>query len=184
MRVHERLARIGRLEQRVPPRRHLAEAATEREHEVGVAQPPGERLVHRDAEHADVARRAVVDEVLAAKRARDRKLVRLAERLHVAARLRRPAALADDDERSLGGGEQLAQPLEILRREARRGSGSTRAPSATSASSASTSSGSERTTGPGLPESAIENASAMCSGTRSALSTSHAALAMPPKTCA
>ena len=87
MHVDERLARLGRLEQRVPARRHLAEAPADREHEVGVAQPCGDRLVHRDAEHADVARRAVVDEVLAAERTRDGKLVRLAERLHVAARL-------------------------------------------------------------------------------------------------
>ena len=113
MDVDERLARSREVEQRVAARRHLAEPAADREHEIGVGQTSREPLVHGDAEHADVARRAVVDEVLAAERARDRELVRLAERLHVAARLRRPAALAHDDERSLGGGEQLAQPLEI-----------------------------------------------------------------------
>ena len=115
MDVDERLARIGRLEERVSARRHLAEATADREHEVGVAKPAGDRLVHRDSEHADVARRAVVDEVLAAERTRDGELVRLAERLHVTARLRRPAALANDDERPLRGGEQLAQPLEVVR---------------------------------------------------------------------
>ena len=113
--MDQRLLRTRRLEERVAAGRDLAEAAADREHEVGIAQAAGDRLVHGDAEHADVARRAVVDEVLAAKRARDRKLVRLAERLHVAARLGRPAALAHDDERALGSGEQLAQPLELLR---------------------------------------------------------------------
>ena len=105
---------MWRLEERVAARGHLAEAAAEREHEIGVAQPSGDRLVHRDPENADVARRAVVDEVLAAKRARHRKLVRLAEGLDVAARVGRPAALSHDDERALGAGEQLAQALEIL----------------------------------------------------------------------
>ena len=184
MDVDERLPRIRRLEERVPARRHLSQPAADREDEVGLAQPRGDRFVHRDTEHADVARRSVVDEVLAAERARDRELVRLAERQHVAARLGRPAALADDDERPLGRGEQLAQAREILCAAARARGASTRAPSATSASSASMSSGSASTTGPGLPESAIENASAMCSGIRSALSISHAAFAMPPKTCA
>ena len=183
MGVDERLLRVRRLEERVAARGHLTESAADREHEIGVAQPPGDRLVHRDAENADVTRRAVVDEVLAPKRARHRKLVRLAERLHVAARLGGPATLADDDEGPLGGGEQLAQPVEVLRCRSdtlrlERGA------SAASDSSASTSSGSARTTGPGRPESATENASAMCSGTRAALSISHAAFAMPPKTCA
>ncbi len=83
MDVDERLPRPRRLEQRVAPRRDLAEPTADREHEVGVAKARGESLVHRDPEHADVARRAVVDEVLATEGARDRKRVRLAEREHV-----------------------------------------------------------------------------------------------------
>ena len=106
MDVDQRLLRVRRLEERVAAGRHLAEAAADREHEIGVAQPTRDALVHGDTEHADVARRAVVDEVLAAERARNRKRVRLAERLHVAARLGCPAALADDDERALGSDEQ------------------------------------------------------------------------------
>ena len=108
------LLRMGRLEECVAARGDLAEAAAERQHEVGIVEPAGDRLVHRHAENADVARRAVVDEVLAAKRARHRKFVRLAERLDIAARLGGPAALAHDDERALGAGEQVPQPLEIL----------------------------------------------------------------------
>ncbi len=101
---------------------HLAEPSADREHEVGVENPRGERLVHRDAEHADVARRAIVDVVLTAEGARDGKRVRLAERLRVAARLGRPAPLADDDERTLGGREKLSQASEVVRarRPARR----------------------------------------------------------------
>jgi hypothetical protein len=113
--VDERLPRIGRLEQGVAPRRHLAEATADCEYEIGIAKPTRDPLVHRHAEDADVARRAVVDEVLAAEGARDRELVGLAERLDVPARPGRPAAFADDDERALGAGQELAQPLEILR---------------------------------------------------------------------
>ena len=101
---------------------HLAEPAADREDEVRVVQPRCDPLVHRDAEDADVARRAVVDEVLAAERARDRERARLAEGEDVAARLRRPATFADDDQRALRGGEQLAHATELLRarRDARR----------------------------------------------------------------
>ena len=42
MDVDERLPRIGRLEERVAARRHLAEPAADREHEVGVAKPAGD----------------------------------------------------------------------------------------------------------------------------------------------
>ncbi len=114
MDVDERLRRVGCLEERVPARRHLTEPATDRKDEVGVAESARDRLVHRDAQHADVARRAVVDVVLAAEGHGDGKGVRLAERLHVAARLGRPAALTRDDERTLGCGEELAQASEVL----------------------------------------------------------------------
>ena len=114
MHVDQGLARVGSFEQRVPASRHLAQAATDREHEVGVCETRGEAVVHRHAEDAGVARRGVVDEVLAAERAGDRQLVRLAEREHVLARRGRPAALADDDERALGRGEQLPQACQVL----------------------------------------------------------------------
>ena len=181
MHVHERLARSRRLEQRVPPGRHLAEPTADREHEVRVVQPRGDPLVHRHAEDADVARRAVVDEVLAAKRARDRERVRLAEGEDVAARLRRPAALADDDQRTLGGGEQLAHATELLRarRDARRldrrrigDVGLLREHVL----------GQREHDRAGPPDTESEIASATCSGMRSAASTSHAAFAIPPNT--
>ena len=114
MDVHELLVRPWHLEQRVPAGRHFAEPAADREHEVGTCEALREAIVHRDAEDAGVAARAVVHEVLAAERARDRELARLAEREHVLACPRRPAALADDDERPLGGGQELAEPLQVL----------------------------------------------------------------------
>ena len=115
MDAHERLAWPGCVEQRVAPRRHLPETAADGEHEIGVAQPRGERVVHRDAEDAHVRRRVVVHEVLAAERTRDRQVVRFAEREHALADLLRPAALADDDQRPLGGRQQFAEASQILR---------------------------------------------------------------------
>jgi len=95
----------------------LGEVPTRR---YSLLEPPDPRQtlvhVHPDPEDPDVARRAVVHVVLAAEGARDRKSVRLAERLHVAARLRRPAALADDDERPLRRREQVAEPAELFGR--------------------------------------------------------------------
>ena len=68
MHVDERLPRSRRLEERVAAGRHLAEAAADRERRDRRRGGGPRCLVHRDAEHADVARRAVVDEVLAAER--------------------------------------------------------------------------------------------------------------------
>ena len=113
MNVDERLSRRRNVEQRVAPGRNLAEPPADREDDVCVLQACGERVVHGDAEHAGVARGVVVDEVLAAERARDRQRVRLAEGQHVVARLLRPAALADDDERPFGSPENLAQLGEV-----------------------------------------------------------------------
>ncbi len=95
--------------------------APEREDEIGLAKPRRQRVVHRDAEHAGVRARPVVDEVLAAERAGGGQFVRLAEGEHVLPGLPRPAAFADDHERPLGRREQLPQPREILvaRRRAR-----------------------------------------------------------------
>jgi hypothetical protein len=64
--------RPGRLEQRVPAGRDLADPAADRKHEIGLAEPVGQAVVHCDSEHSRVAARAVVDEVLAAEGARDR----------------------------------------------------------------------------------------------------------------
>ena len=123
----------------------------------------------------------IVDEVLAAERAGDGELVRLTEREHSFTRLLRPAALADDDERSFGAGEQLPQALEILLARCRLvdvhghavldldllGQHVLRQPEH------------DR---PGRPESASVYARATSSGIRSALSISQAAFAIPPKT--
>ena len=156
------------------------EPAADREDEVGVAEAGRDRLVHRHTEHADVARRSVVDEVLTAKRAGDGQLVRLAEGEDVVAGLLRPAALADDEERR----SAAARSSRSRATSSSDGVGcviSTGGESSTAVVSASTSSGSEHT-GPGRPVSATENASSRCSGIRSARSTSQAAFAMPPKT--
>ncbi len=119
--MDESLARPRWLEQRVAARRHLSQPASDREDEVGFAHAIRKAIVHRNPEDADIARRAVVDEVLAAEGARDRQLVRLTEREDALARLRRPAALADDDERPLRRCQELAQSSDVtvLRRRVR-----------------------------------------------------------------
>jgi hypothetical protein len=71
MHADQRLSRIGRLEEGVSTRCHLAEAPPDRKDEIRVAKTHCERVIHRDAENPDVTRRAVVDEVLAAERACD-----------------------------------------------------------------------------------------------------------------
>ena len=69
--VHEALRRPRRVEQRVAAGRHLAEARTDREHEIGVLDPLRELRVEADADVADVVRMAVVEDVLEAERAAD-----------------------------------------------------------------------------------------------------------------
>ena len=81
--VHERLRR---LDQRVAGRRHLAEPRADDEQQVGVADALGELRVDADADVADVARRVVVDRVLAAERGAGGQLVRLEERAQCPAR--------------------------------------------------------------------------------------------------
>ena len=105
--MDEHLVRPRWLEQRIAARRDLSQPASDRQNEVGFAHAICKAIVHGNPEDAGIARRAVVDEVLAAERARDRQLVRLTEREHAVARLGRPAALADDDERPLRRGEEL-----------------------------------------------------------------------------
>ena len=112
--MDEHLVRSWWLEQRVAARRYLSQPASDGENEIGFAYPIRKAIVHGNPEDAGVARRAVVDEVLAAERARDRQLVHLAERENALARLRGPAALADDDERPLRCGEELPQTREVL----------------------------------------------------------------------
>ena len=156
--VHERLPRVRHLEERVAASRHLSQPATEREDEVGLAEPGCKPVVHRDAEDAGVRAGPVVDEVLAAERARNRQPVRLAEGEHVLPRLARPAALADDHQRPLGRRKQLAQPRQDPRRSATRELGERVLRPRRAPPRGRTSSGSASTTGPGRPESASKKA--------------------------
>ena len=75
-----------------------------------------ERRVEADRQVARVDGRVVVDVVLAAERGGDGHGARLAEGEHVLAGLRAPAALADDDERPLGAGQQLPQARQVAGR--------------------------------------------------------------------
>ena len=184
MHVDERLRRARRLEQRVAPRRHLAEPASDREHEVGVAKPCGELLVHRHSEHArrssaSGCRRSPGSETRTPRAARSPRRTRgrhgssplstrPRRRRRAGARRRRAAPAA------------ARRPPPAARSAPARRQGHPRHPPPRRERPPAA----RARPAPACPESATENASAMCSGIRSALSTSHAAFAIPPKTCA
>ncbi len=117
--VDERLRRPGKAEQRVATGRDVPETATDGDEQIRLFDPARECGVHADRQVACVRIRRVVDVVLAAKRGRHRNLARLAERDDRSTRLRCPAALADDDERSLGRRQPLGEPAEIVVRRRR-----------------------------------------------------------------
>ena len=113
MHVHERLPRFWHVEKRVTGGRHLAEARTDHQQQIGTSDTLGQGRVDADADVARVTGRGVVDRVLPTERRARRKHVRLEERLQVGRRSRRPPAAADDCEGALGRLEQAAQGLEI-----------------------------------------------------------------------
>ena len=165
--VHERLLRRRHVEERVARRRHLAEPRPDGEQQVGLANTRRELRVDADADVADVARRVVVERVLAAERRAGGQRVRLEERAQVARRGRRPAGATENRERPLGSFEQRRAPIDVPWRPgtaARPGTdGHRRRPTR----AASMSSGSASTTGPGRPAHAVVNARATSSGIRS-----------------
>jgi hypothetical protein len=118
--VDERLQRARNPDERVSLRSGLSEPGADDEQQIGLADPARELRVHTEPDVPDVARRPVVDVVLAAERRADRKAIRLHECLNVTGGIRAPAAAADHRERPLGGREQLAQSRHVHRGRARR----------------------------------------------------------------
>ena len=119
MDVDELLPRPRDVEQRVAPRRHVAEPSADREEEVGGLDPSRERGIHADRQRPRVALGAVVDVVLATERGHDRNPVLLAEGGHGRSRQRAPATFADDHERARGGAEQLPESAQLIIRRRR-----------------------------------------------------------------
>ena len=115
MDVDERLVRPAGRDERVAAGRRLAEAGTDDEQQVGVAHACRELRVGADADVAGVDPRGVVDVVLPAEPGTDGELVRLREGEEVRRGLLRPPAAADDRERPLRAGEQLAQARQLVR---------------------------------------------------------------------
>ena len=103
--MHQELARVGHVEQRVAAGGHLAQARADHDQQVGRLDGGGQRRIDADAGAADVAAVAVVDVVLVAERRRDRQIEAVGEGLHGPLNLAAPARPADDHQRALGGGK-------------------------------------------------------------------------------
>ena len=122
--MDERLSRRRRLEQRVPRRGHLPEPRADGEQDVGIPDTGREQRVDADADIADIARRVVVQRILAPERRPRGQRVRLEEDAQVGGGGGAPPRPADQGQRPLGSREQSVEPLELrgcgIRRDGRR----------------------------------------------------------------
>ncbi len=151
MNVHERLARIGDIDQRIARRRHFRETAAEHDQEIGVLHRVAELGIDADADIAGVIRMRMVEQHLAAEGDGNRQIPGFGEGLEGGDRGFGPARAAENDQRTLG----LFQPRLEVSDLARRRMGGDRLigrASAATTRSVSISSGSDRTTGPGRPD--------------------------------
>ncbi len=113
MHVNERLRRRGHVEERVARRRHLAQALADHQQHVGVAHARGEPGIDADSHVPGIIRVAVVEEILAAKRACHRQFGAFREAPQRGAGVGVPAAAAGDDQRPRGVGKQGARGRDL-----------------------------------------------------------------------
>src|SRR5258706_7774614 len=97
--MNQGLARLRDLEQRIGARRHFAEPRADDEQQVRLFHALRELRIKADADIARIARAAVVEQILAAKRSAGGQARGLGPLLQLEAGLAVPAAAADDDER-------------------------------------------------------------------------------------
>lgn len=115
MHVDEHLAGARAVERRVALRRHLAEPRAHDQHDVGLLEARDQRRRAGRADVASVGARARRQQVLAAERDRRGDAVRLGEGDRLAAALVGPARAADEHQRLLGAGEDLAHARDVRR---------------------------------------------------------------------
>ncbi len=109
MHVDQRLVWHRCRQQGVARSRHFAQARSEREHQVGLADALGKLWIDADADITDVIGVAVVEHILGAECAGDGQVVRLDEALQVVARGFGPARATDDDNGALRTAQQPSQ---------------------------------------------------------------------------
>ena len=116
--MNQRLRRHGCVEQRVARSRHLPQPRPDRKNHIGILDALRQLWIDADADVAYVVRMAVIEQILKAKRARDRKIVGLGEAFEVVARSRCPTETTKNHYRPLCTSEQAAQrgDLRIARR--------------------------------------------------------------------
>src|SRR5258708_13116927 len=99
MGVDERLPRDRNLGQLISAGRHLGQARTDREHEIGLLDASSELRVDRDAHVPDVLRMIIVEEILKAESAGDGKLPVFCKSSEFGAGLGGPTAAAENRDR-------------------------------------------------------------------------------------
>jgi hypothetical protein len=116
IRVHmdQLLARVGAFQQRVIGRRHLREAPTEEQNEVGLLDGLSQDRIDADPNIAGIAGVQVIEERLSAEGAADGQFVALGKARKPADRFRRPARPAENGEGTLGFRDQPFDLFHLL----------------------------------------------------------------------
>ncbi len=111
--MDERLRRRGHVKKGVARGRHLAQALADHQQHVGVAHARGESGIDADSHVPGIVRVAIVEEILAAKRASHRQFGAFREAPQRGAGVGVPAAAAGDDQRSRGVRKQGARGRDL-----------------------------------------------------------------------
>ena len=182
MDVHQLRLRLGNVEQRVALRRHFAEPAADQQHQVGGLDARQQLRIGPDAEIAGVAGMQRVEQMAAAERGGDRQREALGKARERGAGRLRPAAAADEHDRTLAPPTAASAAALMSVRPGQVSTGSKAGASGTATRSVSMSSGSAITTGPGRPLQAVWKARETISGMRAGSSISVAHFAIVPNT--
>ena len=109
MDMHQLGLRAGNVEQAVALRSELAEASADQQDQIGILDARDKLGIGADTKVARVARMQRIEQRQPAIAGRNRQREALGEPLHRLARRRRPAAAADDRDRTLCLGQKLAE---------------------------------------------------------------------------
>src|SRR5690606_7023446 len=94
--MNELLRKLGRRQQLIAIGRNIAEPRSECDEKIGFTHATGQRRIHAKAQVADVVWTAIVQHILSAERAGDRKIPRFHKTLQVTYGLLAPVRPAND----------------------------------------------------------------------------------------